>query len=69
MVSAMGPCELPDYVGVDVAVNVSRYFAQTLGPDYGPPANLVRMVEEGPVSRPILKTNPGFNRGLFFIVI
>jgi enoyl-CoA hydratase/3-hydroxyacyl-CoA dehydrogenase len=27
MGSAMGPCELTDYVGVDVAVNVSRYFA------------------------------------------
>ena len=45
--SAMGPCELTDYVGVDVAVNVSRYFEQTLGPDYGPAPHLVKMLEAG----------------------
>lgn len=57
MGSAMGPCELTDYVGVDVAVNVSRYFAQTLGPDYGPPAHLVKMVEEGNLGK---KTGKGY---------
>lgn len=49
--AAMGPCELTDYVGVDVAVNVSRYFAKTLGPDYGPSAHLVRMMEEGKLGK------------------
>jgi len=51
MGSAMGPCELTDYVGVDVAVNVSNYFAETLGPDYGPPAHLLKMVEEGKLGK------------------
>jgi enoyl-CoA hydratase/3-hydroxyacyl-CoA dehydrogenase len=49
--SAMGPCELIDYVGVDVAVNASRYFEQTLGPDYGPAPHLVKMVEEGKLGK------------------
>jgi len=51
MGSAMGPCELTDYVGVDVAVNVSRYFEQTLGPDYGPPSHLVEMMEAGKLGK------------------
>ena len=49
--AAMGPCELTDYVGVDVAVNVSKYFAETLGPDYGPPPHLLKMVEEGKLGK------------------
>jgi enoyl-CoA hydratase/3-hydroxyacyl-CoA dehydrogenase len=57
MGSAMGPCELTDYVGVDVAVNASRYFEQTLGPDYGPPAHLLKMVEEGRLGK---KTGQGY---------
>jgi enoyl-CoA hydratase/3-hydroxyacyl-CoA dehydrogenase len=57
MGSAMGPCELTDYVGVDVAVNVSRYFAQTLGPDYGPPSHLLKMVEAGTLGK---KTGQGY---------
>jgi enoyl-CoA hydratase/3-hydroxyacyl-CoA dehydrogenase len=57
MGSAMGPCELTDYVGVDVAVNVSKYFAETLGPDYGPPAHLLKMVEEGNLGK---KTGKGY---------
>jgi len=57
MGSAMGPCELTDYVGVDVAVNASRYFEETLGPDYGPPPHLVKMVEEGNLGK---KTGKGY---------
>jgi enoyl-CoA hydratase/3-hydroxyacyl-CoA dehydrogenase len=55
--AAMGPCELTDYVGVDVAVNVSKYFAETLGPDYGPSAHLLKMVEEGKLGK---KTGEGY---------
>ena len=55
--AAMGPCELTDYVGVDVAVNVGRYFAQTLGPDYGPPAHLLKLIEEGKLGK---KTGQGY---------
>lgn len=55
--AAMGPCELIDYVGVDVAVNASRYFEQTLGPDYGPAPHMVRMVEDGLLGK---KTGQGY---------
>jgi enoyl-CoA hydratase/3-hydroxyacyl-CoA dehydrogenase len=57
MGSAMGPCELTDYVGVDVAVNASRYFEETLGPDYGPAPHLVQMVKEGKLGK---KTGQGY---------
>jgi enoyl-CoA hydratase/3-hydroxyacyl-CoA dehydrogenase len=57
MGSAMGPCELTDYVGIDVAVNVSRYFEQTLGPDYGPPPHLLKMMEDGNLGK---KTGKGY---------
>jgi enoyl-CoA hydratase/3-hydroxyacyl-CoA dehydrogenase len=57
MGSAMGPCELTDYVGVDVAVNASRYFEETLGTDYGPAPHLVKMVEEGNLGK---KTGRGY---------
>jgi 3-hydroxyacyl-CoA dehydrogenase len=55
--SAMGPCELTDYVGVDVAVNASRYFEQTLGPDYGPPNHQLEMVKAGLLGK---KTGKGY---------
>jgi len=53
MGAAMGPCELTDYVGIDVAVNVARYFEQTMGPEYGPPAHLVKMMEEGKLGKKV----------------
>ncbi|MGE0378720.1 MAG: 3-hydroxyacyl-CoA dehydrogenase NAD-binding domain-containing protein [Planctomycetaceae bacterium] len=43
----MGPCELTDYVGIDVMVHVCRYFAEQLHPDYAPAPHLVRMFEQG----------------------
>ena len=55
--AAMGPCELIDYVGVDVAVNASRYFEQTLGPDYGPAPHMLKMVEDGLLGK---KTGQGY---------
>jgi len=53
----MGPCELTDYVGVDIAVNASKYFAQKLGADYGPAAHQVKMVGEGRLGK---KTGRGY---------
>jgi len=55
--SAMGPCELTDYVGVDIAVNASNYFAEKLGPDYGPAPHLVKMVKAGKLGK---KTGEGY---------
>jgi enoyl-CoA hydratase/3-hydroxyacyl-CoA dehydrogenase len=55
--AAMGPCELTDYVGVDIAVNASNYFAEKLGPDYGPAPHLVKMMEEGNLGK---KTGKGY---------
>jgi len=53
MGAAMGPCELTDYVGVDVAVHVARYFEEFFGPEYGPPAHLVAMVEAGKLGKKV----------------
>jgi enoyl-CoA hydratase/3-hydroxyacyl-CoA dehydrogenase len=47
----MGPCELTDYVGIDVAVLASRYFAEALDPEYGPAPHLVRLYEEGKLGK------------------
>jgi enoyl-CoA hydratase/3-hydroxyacyl-CoA dehydrogenase len=55
--AAMGPCELTDYVGIDIAVNVANYFAEKLGHDYGPPPHLVRMMERGDLGK---KTGKGY---------
>ncbi len=55
--SPMGPCELADFVGHDVMVNVCRYFAETLHPEYGPAPHLVKMVEEGNLGK---KTGKGY---------
>jgi enoyl-CoA hydratase/3-hydroxyacyl-CoA dehydrogenase len=40
----MGPYELLDYVGLDVAYDTQQYCAQTLSPDYKPPQFLEQMV-------------------------
>lgn len=42
-----GPCELTDFVGVDVAVSMGSYLAERIQPDYAPPRHLTAMVEEG----------------------
>lgn len=47
----MGPCELLDYVGIDVAVNVGNYFAETLHADYGPTAHLKQLLAEGKLGK------------------
>ncbi len=55
--SPMGPCELTDFVGVDVMVHVGNYFAETLHPDYGPAPHLLKMVEQGNLGK---KTGKGY---------
>jgi enoyl-CoA hydratase/3-hydroxyacyl-CoA dehydrogenase len=53
----MGPCELTDYVGIDVAVHVGHYFAETLHPDYAPPPHLTKLMEQGRLGK---KTGRGY---------
>lgn len=55
--SPMGPCELADYVGIDIVVHVSNYFAETLHPDYGPAPHVVKMMNEGNLGK---KTGRGY---------
>ncbi len=55
--SPMGPCELTDFVGIDIAVNGSRYFGSVLHPDYNPPSHLLKMMEEGNLGK---KTGKGY---------
>ena len=43
----MGPCELTDYIGIDVAVNVGQYFADQLHKDYTPAPHVMQMLEQG----------------------
>jgi len=43
----MGPCELRDYTGIDIGVNVYRYYAERVHPDFAPAPHLVKMMEEG----------------------
>lgn len=57
MGAAMGPCELTDYVGIDVMVNVSNYFAEKLGSGYGPAKHLLLMMERGDLGK---KTGKGY---------
>ena len=47
----MGPCELLDYVGIDVAVNVGQYFADTLHPDYGPTSHVKQLLADGKLGK------------------
>ncbi len=53
----MGPCELQDYVGIDIVINGAKYYAETIHPDYAPPAHLLKMAKEGRLGK---KTGKGF---------
>ena len=53
----MGPCELQDYVGIDISVNGAKYYAETVHPDYSPSPHLLKMVEQGTLGK---KTGKGF---------
>jgi enoyl-CoA hydratase / 3-hydroxyacyl-CoA dehydrogenase len=43
----MGPCELADYVGLDTMIHVSKYYQETLSPDFEAPKIVKEMVEAG----------------------
>ena len=53
----MGPYELMDYVGIDVAADQLSYFAGVLSPEYGKGTAFGRMVKEGQLGK---KTGKGF---------
>ena len=52
----MGPYELMDYVGLDVAYHSSLYFAETVSPDYKPTKWLKEKVDAGTLGK---KTGKG----------
>lgn len=53
----MGPYELLDFVGLDVAYDSLKYFAEAVSPDYARFETIKKMVEEGRLGR---KTGRGF---------
>ena len=53
----MGPCELTDYVGIDIAANGAKYYAETVHPDYAPTAHVLKMIEAGTLGK---KTGKGY---------
>jgi len=52
----MGPYELMDYVGLDVAYHGARYFAEKLSKDYAPPSWLKAKIDAGELGK---KTGKG----------
>ncbi len=52
----MGPYELMDYVGLDVAYHSALYFAERLSPDYAPPKWLKAKIDAGQLGK---KTGKG----------
>ena len=53
----MGPCELMDYTGLDINLNASKYFAETLHPDFSPGRTLSEKVAAGELGK---KSGKGF---------
>jgi len=53
----MGPCELSDYVGLDTMYHGSKYYEETLSPDFKPGKILTKMFEEKKLGR---KSPQGF---------
>ena len=53
----MGPCELADYVGLDTMIHVSKYYQETLSPDFEAPKVVKEMVEAGKLGA---KSGQGF---------
>lgn len=55
--SPMGPCELADYVGIDIVVHVSNYFAEMLHSDYSAAPHVEKMMRDGNLGK---KTGRGY---------
>ncbi|MBY9020334.1 MAG: 3-hydroxyacyl-CoA dehydrogenase family protein [Candidatus Lokiarchaeota archaeon] len=53
----MGPCELSDYVGIDTLYHGSKYYEETLSPDFKPGKVITKMFEENKLGR---KSPQGF---------
>jgi enoyl-CoA hydratase/3-hydroxyacyl-CoA dehydrogenase len=47
----MGPCELADYLGLDVMYNSMKIFEETLSPDFTPGKVLTNLVSEGKLGK------------------
>ncbi len=53
----MGPYEIMDYTGLDIAVNAGNYFAEAVHPDFAPGRTIRSKVEAGELGK---KTGKGF---------
>ena len=53
----MGPCQLTDYLGVDVAYNGAKSYEKYISPDFAPGKVLTKLVKEGNWGK---KTGKGF---------
>ncbi|MHA1804832.1 MAG: 3-hydroxyacyl-CoA dehydrogenase NAD-binding domain-containing protein, partial [Promethearchaeota archaeon] len=56
-VMPMGPCELADYTGLDLAIHAREYYAKTLSPDFKAGKVITKLVNEGKTGR---KSGQGF---------
>ena len=52
----MGPCELSDYLGLDVSYKTMKIFEETISPDFAPGKVLTKLVSEGNLGK---KTGKG----------
>ena len=53
----MGPCQLADYVGIDVGYNSMKSYEKYISPDFAPGRVLTKLVTEGNLGK---KTGKGF---------
>lgn len=57
MGAPMGPCELQDYVGIDIVINGAKYYAEKVHSDFAPASHLLAMAEAGNLGK---KTGKGY---------
>lgn len=53
----MGPCQMTDYLGIDVTYNSMKSYEKTISPDFAPGRVLTKFINEGKLGK---KTGEGF---------
>jgi enoyl-CoA hydratase/3-hydroxyacyl-CoA dehydrogenase len=54
---SMGPCQMTDYLGIDVTYNSMKSYEKTISPDFAPGRVLTKFMKEGNLGK---KTGEGF---------